>query len=263
MKKLVNLLRSSSIPEEDIDGQGRLNSHARILDNKQMLREVFTEFHHKFKQCNHKYFSGKGIEVELGCGISPIRDSYPDVLATDVVHAPHLDRVIDSQAMTFADGSVRAVYGQNCFHHFPDPSKFFNELDRVLIPGGGAVLIEPYYGPLANFLYNRMFQTEQFDKTAPSWKTPVAGPMSGANQALSYMVFVRDRMEFERRHPTLKIVHQSTCTNHLRYLLSGGLNFKQLCPDILTPMVDLIQWILSPFNPLLSLHHMIVIRKDI
>ena len=113
------------------------------------------------------------------------------------------------------DGSVRVVFGQNCFHHFPRPERFFLELERVLPLGGGVILLEPYYGPFASFLFKRLFKTEGYDKNFPSWETPAAGPMNGANQALSYIIFVRDKHAFQQKFPTLKIVHTEPCTNYL------------------------------------------------
>lgn len=263
MRFLLDLLRDPSLKNIDVDGQDRLVLHGRMLEHKRMLREVFTEFHHLFRRLDIKFLTAKGIEVELGAGIAPIRDSYPDVLATDVVYASHLDRDLNAEAMALEDGSVRVFYGQNCFHHFPHPDLFFKELERVLPPGGGAILLEPYYGPFATFLFKRLFRTEGFDKAYPSWETPSTGPMNGANQALSYIVFVRDRQEFERKYPALKIVHQERAGNYLKYLLSGGLNFRQLCPDALSSLIGWIEYILSPLNRLLSLHHVIVLRKEI
>lgn len=263
MKNLFNLLRDSSIESIDVDGRDRLVVHSRMLARKRMLREVFTEFHHAFRRLDEKFISAQGLKIELGAGIAPIRDSYSDVLATDVVHGSHLDRVLDAEKMDLPDGSVRVIYGQNCFHHFPHPDKFFGELDRVLAPGGGAILLEPYYGLFATFLFKRLFKTEGFDKSFPSWETPAAGPMNGANQALSYIVFVRDRTDFERKHPTLKIVHQELCRNHMKYLLSGGLNFIQLLPDWMSPVVEFFQLALSPFNRWTSLHHITIIRKEV
>lgn len=261
MKHLINLLRDPLLDGMDVDGENRLELHRKMLEKKRMLREVFTEFHHIFRKLDRQFFSGKGIEVELGSGVAPMRDSYPEVLATDIVEAHHLDKVLNAEAMDFASNSVRAIYGQNCFHHFPHPDEFFRELDRVLIPGGGAILLEPYYGPFAAFLYKRLFRTEGFDKTAASWETPVAGPMIGANQALSYVVFVRDRTEFERKHPSLKIVHVQKVGNYLKYLISGGLNFRQLLPDWMTGVVSIAEILLWPLNRWLALHYVIVIRK--
>lgn len=262
MRRLIDLLRDSVLDGMDVDGEDRLELHRKILEKKPMLRQVFSEFHHLFRKLDRQFFSGNGIEVELGSGVAPIRNSYPEVLATDIVYASGLDRVINAEAMDFADESVRTIYGQNCFHHFPDPDRFLHEVDRVLAPGGGAILLEPYYGPLATFLYKRLFCTEGFNKAALSWETPVAGPMNGANQALSYIVFIRDRDQFEMKHPSLKIVHQQLVGNHLKYLLSGGLNFRQLLPDSLTWFVGVLEKLLSPFNRWIALHHIIVIRKS-
>jgi SAM-dependent methyltransferase len=263
MKFFFSLLSDPSLKNIDVDGQDRLVLHSKILERKPMLREVFIEFHHLFRRLNIKFLTAKGIEVELGAGIAPIRDSYPDVLATDVVYAPHLDRDLNAGSMELEDESVRVFYGQNSFHHFPHPDLFFQELERVLLPGGGVILLEPYYGPFATFLFKRLFRTEGFDKAYPSWETPSAGPMNGANQALSYVVFVRDRKEFERKYPALKIVHQERVGNYLKYLLSGGLNFRQLCPDALSFLIGWIELILSPLNRWLCLHHVIVLRKEI
>ncbi|CAH0227259.1 class I SAM-dependent methyltransferase [Pseudomonas brassicacearum] len=226
-----------------------------------MLREVFVEFHHAFHRLAARYFKVEGLEVELGAGIAPMRNSYPEVLATDIVATEHLDMALNAEAMSLDDHSARVFYGQNCFHHFPHPDRFFTELERTLKIGGGAILIEPFHGPFAAFLYKRLFKSEGFDMHFPSWETPSTGPMNGANQALSYIVFVRDRQAFERKHPGLEIVHQEICGNYLRYLVSGGLNFRQLLPDALIPVLKVVEKLLHPLRRVLALHHIVVIRR--
>ncbi len=263
MKKFLGFMRDPLIEDINIDGEDRLTAHRRMLSHKQVLRDVFLDFHLLFRKLDEKYFLAEGKRIEIGAGIAPIRDTFPDVLATDIVRGDHLDRVLDAENMDLPDNSVRVIYGQNCFHHFPHPDQFFSELDRVLAPGGGAILLEPYYGPFASFLYKRLFKTEGFDKEFPSWETPVTGPMNGANQALSYIIFQRDRAIFERKHPALKIVHQQVCHNHLKYLVSGGLNFRQLLPNWVVPAVGILQFILRPLDRWLALHHVVVIRKKI
>lgn len=261
MRLLLDWLRDPLLDGMDVDGESRLALHHEMLQKKQMLREVFKEFHHVFRKLELRLLSGDGTKVELGAGISPMRDSYPEVLATDIIAAPHLDKVVNAEAMDFPDNSVSVIYGQNCFHHFPHPDLFFQELNRVLVPGGGALLLEPYYGPFATFMYKRLFRTEGFDKSYPSWETPVIGPMNGANQALSYIVFFRDKALFQKKYPNLKIVHQEISSNYLKYLLSGGLNFRQLLPDSCTRLVGLLETVLSPLNKWIGLHHTIVILK--
>lgn len=262
MKRFLDILLEPSLNNSfDIDGQERLVLHKAILERKRMLREVFAEFHALFRQLETRFITGQGLSVEIGAGVAMMRNSYPEILATDLVPAPYLDRTINAESMDFEDESVRVIFGQNCFHHFPHPDRFFDELNRVLTPGGGVILLEPYYGPLASFIFKRLFHTEGFDCDYPSWETPSAGPMNGANQALSYIVFVRDRLEFEKKHRSLAIVHIQLADNYLKYLLSGGLNFRQLLPNFFTPMVSFLEKILSPFNRGLALHHIIVLRK--
>ena len=66
------------------------------------------------------------------------------------------------------------------------------------------ILLDPYYGPFKSFLLKRLSPTEGFDKNFSSWETAVIGPMNGANQVLSYIIFVRDRNKFEKKYPRLK-----------------------------------------------------------
>jgi hypothetical protein len=49
--------------------------------------------------------------------------------------------------------------------------------------------------------------------------------------------------------------------NYLKYLLSGGLNFRQLLPNAFVPALSFIERLLLPFGRLLALHHVVVIKK--
>ena len=256
------LLALPELAAVDVDGADRLDVHAAVLERKPMLAAVFRECHELMLGIDRRTFGDTpGLRVELGAGVAPIAMTYPEVLATDVVPSPGLDAVIDAQAMDLHDGSVRALYGQNCFHHFPDPARFLAEAVRVLAPGGGVVLIEPYYGPLASPVFKRLFANEDFDKTMPGWRTDATGPMHGANQALSYIVFKRDRALFQREFPSLELVETYPLTNYVRYLLSGGLNFRQLAPTFTEPALRALEWVLRPARRVLGLHYVIVLRR--
>jgi SAM-dependent methyltransferase len=262
MKLLLDLLREPTLRELDVDAEERLEFHRAILRRKRILSSVFADNHRLFKKMADQWLPAVGMEIELGGGSAAMRESYPEVLATDIVPGKHLDLVLNAERMDLPNESVRVFYCQNCFHHFSYPGQFFSELERTLVPAGGVVILDPYYGPLASFLHKRMFTTEGFDKNYPTWETPVAGPMSGANQALSYIVFVRDRARFQREHPSLRVVHQETVGSYLRYVVSGGLNFRQLLPNWSTGAVRLMETLTSPLSRWLAVHHVIVIRKD-
>ncbi len=263
MSAWLDKLQEPEVAGCGVDGSERFDAHRAVLRRKAMIREVFDEFHALFNQLDARFLSGKGGVVELGAGVYPVRETIPDVLATDVVSAPHLDRTLDAEAMDLADASVHAFYLQNVFHHFPHPSRFFRELARTLVPGGGAILIEPHDGAFAAWLYPRLFASEGFDKRADSWDAEVEGPMSGANQALSHLVFDRDLARFEQLHPELEVVHRDVVPNWIRYLASGGLNFRPLAPAAAIGVLRFVETVLSPLRRYLGLHRVIVLRRRI
>jgi SAM-dependent methyltransferase len=243
-------------------GGSRLRVHQEVLQRKPILQRVFRDFHQLLFHLDQLYFGDTpGRRVELGAGVAPARDVVPELVVSDVVWAPHLDLVADAQRLPFPRSSVRSVYCQNAFHHFPNPRAFFAELERVLVPGGGAIMIEPYYGLFATFLYPRLFAEEGFDKEASQWGHVARGPMEGTNQAQSYIIFFRDRKQFEIEFPALELVHTQPLTNYLRYLFSGGLNFPALVPSFVEPVLRAVEWLLQPLGWVFALHHVVVLRK--
>ena len=61
------------------------------------------------------------------------------------------------------------------------------------------------------------------------WEFASSGPLSGANGALPWMVFVRDRAEFEREFPELEVARIEPFLA-FRYLVSGGVSMRSLMP---------------------------------
>lgn len=257
-----NFLQEPRLKSIDPNSDELLTVHLKVLNEKQMLRNVFAEFYQQCITLDKQYFGiSKGARVEIGAGVSFFKKSFPEILSTDIKNANHLDLVVDAQQMPFEDKSIRAIYGINCFHHLPDPDKFFKELVRVLDNAGGCVLIEPFYGFAASRFYKKLFDSETFDPAQKFWKNETQGFMVGANQALSYIVFKRDKILFEKLYPNLEIVLQKPLNNYLRYLFSGGLNFRQVLPAFFSPFIFLIELLLYPINSVFALHQVIVIRK--
>lgn len=245
------------------DNNNRMEAHKYALSIKPILRDIFTEFHDLYDQLAKRFFVDvSGIDVELGAGVFPVKMSYKNVLASDVILAQHLDAVFNAERIPFVDCMTRSIFCQNSFHHFANPDCFFDEAIRILKPGGGIVLIEPFYGFFASILYKNLFDSEIFDKNG-SWKTEISNHMHGANQALSYIVFFRDRKLFEEKYPELELVFSRPIGNFLRYIFSGGLNFRQIIPNPLIPLLRVIEWILSPLHNLFALHYVIVVRKKV
>lgn len=258
---LRQLLMDPAVATVEVDSADRIRAHRELLLKKRMIREVFFELYALLDSMEKKYFGNDpGKRIEIGSGSSLLKDALPDVELTDIVDYPGLDRVVDAMSMPYADNSLKTVFGIHCFHHLPDPYRFLAEVARVCRPGGGTVLIDPYHGPLASAVFKRLFKNEYFDKGGPA-VVDNHGPMSDANQALSYIVFERDRKIFEERLPQLEIATAEPIDNYVRYLVSGGVNFRQLLPDAAISSLRFLERVLSPLNKQLALHHVIVIRK--
>jgi hypothetical protein len=123
------------------------------------------------------------------------------------------------------------------------------------------VLIEPYFGPVAARFYRHVFDVEHFNKAQVDWDRTDAARFVGANQALSQIVFFRDREELQAEFPQLEIAFARPIDNYLRYLLSGGLNFRQLVPDFSLGLVRFAETMLIPLRRCFALHHALVLRK--
>jgi SAM-dependent methyltransferase len=226
-----------------------------------MIREVFEEHYRTMLALEQRLITPyAGLRVEIGAGSSILKSVDPTIVSSDVVPSRGHDLVVDAQRMPFADGEVRTLFGVHCFHHLPNPYEFLAEVARVTRPGGGAILIEPYYGPMAALLYKHLFPNEHFDSDGPPVTTAHRGPMSDANQALSYIVFKREAPELARRFPALRIAYMRPLRNWIRYLVSGGINFRQLLPNAATPLLKGVEAVLAPFDRLLALHHAIVVK---
>ena len=80
------------------------------------------------------------------------------------------------------------------FHHISHPTKFLNELNRVLKKGGGCILIEPHNGLISRFIAKNIHKDEYYDTNELEWdKKEKSGVLSNANQALSHNIIERDK----------------------------------------------------------------------
>jgi SAM-dependent methyltransferase len=258
---LRKLLLDPAVAPNLEDEAALLHAHRDAVLKKRLLRSTFEHFYREAAQAADRHGDAPRSlpEIELGAGSSLFDRQRPWLRLTDVRRAEWLT-YLDAQAMALPDASVRAFYGILMFHHLPKPSRFFDELTRTLAPGGVCVLIEPSASALSKAVHSRLHATEFYDPSA-GWETPVESAMNGANQALSSIVFSRDRTGFELGWPRLEIVETQPMHNWLRYLASGGVNFRALLPSFSAPFLEGVEGLLSPFAKTLTLHWMVVLRR--
>lgn len=261
IERLRGWLLDPDVAAAEVDSLDRAVANRSVLIRKPLVGKLFQRFYQQCRDADRRYFaSARGPQLEIGSGSSRFGETFSEVTTSDVQVLPWIDIVLDAQQMPFPDGSLRAIYGINVFHHLPEPRRFLREMVRVLAPGGGVVLIEPYHGPFARFLFRRLHSSEGFEPDVKTWESSDSRPMSGANQALSYVVFTRDRATFLSEFPELELVKDYPHT-HVWYLASGGVNFRQLVPDSFVGVLSAAERLLSPFDKWIALEHTIVLRR--
>ena len=201
---------------------------------------------------------GPGALVELGSGGSYLKMLEPEIITSDV--SPGIaEQVIDARQLPFPDASIRALLLTHVFHHIPDVDAFLREAERTLVPGGVISMIDVAHTPFARFFF-RNFHHEPYDDRLAEWRFEQGDSMMDSNQALTWMVFVRDRARFESRYPGLQI----ECLDLMpwfTYFVSGGVTMRYIIPGLLDwPLIG-IEWLIGPLSPLLALSWHIRIRK--
>jgi SAM-dependent methyltransferase len=240
----------------DLDSPERTIFHQKIIKEKLFLKKLYDEWYKVFTDVKPQLPDGK--MVELGSGGGFLKEIEPTVICSDVLELPTNDLTFSALEMPFKDEEISAVFMIDTFHHIPDSKQFLNEINRVLKKNGMLVMIEPANSLWGRFIYQN-FHHEPFDVNG-DWKIPASGPLSGANGALPWIVFKRDIHKFETSLPELKLIEFRHHTP-FRYLVSGGVSFKQLAPDFMYPFFKLIDKFLAAVSSQFSMFVTIKIRK--
>src|SRR5262249_53940578 len=115
--------------------------------------------------------------------------------------------------------------------------------------------------PFARWFFSRV-HPEPYNDSSQDWSSPEGHSMLDSNQALSWMVFVRDATRFRERFPGLR-VERRRYLPWLSYLLSGGVNLRSFVPAMLAPMMVAADWLLKPVDSLFAIHWHITVRKEV
>lgn len=230
--------------------------HAQLIKNKPYLHNVYREYYLWFKKRLNP-IKQKTI-VELGSGGGFIKEIIPNTTTSDILRLPNIDKRFSALAMPFEKNSIHAFVMINVLHHIKNSKKFFRETDRCLKKNGKILMIEPANTLWGRFIYKN-FHHEPFEPNA-DWKVTRGGALSGANGALPWILFFRDKSIFEKEFSSLYIISIKPHTP-IRYLASGGLSHRQLLPSWTYPMVLGIESMLSPLNNLIGMFYTIEIKK--
>jgi SAM-dependent methyltransferase len=216
----------------------------RIIREKGFLRRIYEEWYGEIRDSLPRKH---GTVLELGSGAGFLEEAIPDLLKSDVLHVADLSLVMDALEMPLRNESLRAIVMIDVLHHLPQPRLFFQDAARCVKPGGAVIMIEPWVTAWSKLVYSHMHY-EPFDAETEEWGFPSTGPLSGANGALPWILFHRDRSLFAEEFP-------QWCIRDIRlqmpfsYLLSGGVSMRALFPE---GAFGPVRWVEKRLNPWLS-----------
>lgn len=165
--------------------------------------------------------------LELGCGLAQLRDVHPGWMGlefseTAVARLREREpgsRVFqgDMQAIPVGDATVDALFSWAAIEHVPQPERVMAEIERVLVPGGVALLAPAWncrkwtVKRLQVRPYTNLSPLDALEKaTIPlrnslAWRALAALPRRLAREVELSILRRRVRFDYERLHPDFSL----------------------------------------------------------
>ena len=227
LRRLLAHPLTASLP---VDAPATTQLRKQIILSKPILKAIYDQWYGLLAR---ELPPVEGPILELGSGGGYCARFIPGLITSEAFACPGVQMVVDAQRLSFERRSLRAIVMTNVLHHMPDVRRFFAEASRCLRQGGKILMIEPWLTSWSRFVYKH-FHPEPFHPEAPDWVFSSTGPLSGANTAMPWIVFTRDRGKFESEFPELSIEGIRPLLP-FRYLISGGVGMRSLMPGFTRP----------------------------
>jgi SAM-dependent methyltransferase len=240
----------------DLDDPATTELRKQIISSKRLLRTIYDEW---YSMLAGALPAVEGPVLELGSGAGYCERFIPGLITSEVFLCAGVRLVADARQLPIRSDSLRAIVFTDVMHHMPDVREFFAEASRCLRSGGRILMIEPWVTPWSRFIYTR-FHHEPFRPDASDWSFPSTGPLSGANGALPWIAFARDRAQFEIQFPEFEIGRIRPFLP-FRYLLSGGVGMRSLVPGFTQSVLSGVEHMLEPYMSNLGMFAFISLRK--
>lgn len=199
----------------------------QIIKDKPFLQKIYAEWYLAIAGALAEH--NRDV-LELGSGAGFFREYCPEVITSEVFETPGVNIIADACNLPFNNDSLDAIVMTDVFHHIPDVGLFLTEATRCIRSGGKIIMIEPWRTAWSEWVYTNL-HSEPFIPQG-TWKIPESGPLSGANGALPWIVFERDRALFSQQFPQWRITG-ITPLMPIAYLLSGGVSMRSLMPGLM------------------------------
>ena len=241
----------------DVDAPQTTELRRQIIRSKSFLVKLYNEWYGTIKE-NIPDFPGSVLELGSGAGF--MKEVVPEVITSDVVPYSGIDCVLPSDgSLPFGNRTLKAMVMVDVLHHVSQSRRLLLESSRIVMPGGVMVMIEPWNTPWSHFIYRR-FHNEPFCPEAKEWEFAESGPLSGANGALPWMIFERDKLIFQAEFPMWK-VKKINLIMPFCYLLSGGVSLRALIPGCMFGLCRNFERALGPLGSQMAMFALIVLER--
>lgn len=208
-----------------------------------------------------------GIEVGCGTGISKEFILNQNYYLSDFTSHDYLDyKMIDALNTKFDGNSFDFVISSNMIHHVPYPVKFFQEMNRILKPGG-KLIVQEINCSLFMRLLLRIMRHEGFDFTIdvfdPSLICTDPNDLWSANCAIPNLLF-DNKNRFHKKISNFEIIKYSH-SEFFNFINSGGVISKTfnipLNINILKLLKNIDDVLSKLFPNIFALQRQIVLEK--
>lgn len=240
----------------ELDDPRTTEMRRRIIREKASLRSIYQDWYARLTQALP---AGEEPVLELGSGAGFMDEYLSGLITSEIFHCQGVRAVLDGCNLPFPPDSLRAIVMTDVLHHIPDVRRFFHEATRCVRKDGAILMVEPWVSAGSTWFYQNLHH-EPFRPDAEEWEFPSSGPLSGANGALPWMLFERDRSLFLQEFPRWRIVTVNVMMP-FSYLLSGGVSMVSLVPMFIFNGLRRAEKALQRWNRRLGMFAFICLQK--
>lgn len=259
MSLIQSFLQLKQTRGVDEDSEECIDIHAAVVQNKPLLKRVYSEWYRQIVSVKETVEPLSGEILEIGSGGGFLKEFIPEAVTSDVYRRSDIDRIENAYHLSCRNNSVKLLCCVSVINQLGRVEEFFKEVERVLIPGGKLVIVDPYISWFSRLVY-KYIHHYHFDLSSKSWNFPETGRMSGNDTTLATKIFWRDRDVFIQKFPTLKI-QSIVLHNFVAYYASGGVSCRSLVPNFLVGFVMFFEKMVSPFMRYLACFQTVVLVK--
>lgn len=226
------------------------NQSTKIVLSNHFLKSSYIEIVEKL--IANKSEDSEILEFGSAGGIT--KHLFPDIKTTDIRAGEGVDLICSVSELPFDGNEFDIVFAKDALHHVTNVRKGFLEVARVLKPKGTFSICEPYWGPLAQFIY-RFLHPEDYSNR----KLHKFGISEIGNQALARNL-VKSKEYRSVWEDYFDLVEIEVVTGPT-WLLSGGATFQSKISPSLLLKLHKFEKRYPRFLAIFGLHVILVFRK--